>query len=105
MTRLIMLVASLALVAACDDKTETKTQPAPPPPAITQAPPPPTPEPAPPPVVEEKAPATYVVVRGDTLYAIARAHNVTPGDLAAWNNLENADMLRVGQELAVAPAE
>lgn len=104
MNRLIILASTLALVAACDDTNKVESPPAAPAPAVIQAPPP-APAPTPPPVVEEKAPSPYVVVPGDTLYSIARAHDVTPADLAKWNKLENADLIQVGQELVLAPAE
>ncbi|MGE0665350.1 MAG: LysM peptidoglycan-binding domain-containing protein [Sphingomonadales bacterium] len=105
MNRIIILASALALVAACGEADET-TAPTPAP-AVAQAPPaPPAPAPAPPPpVVEEPEPTTYMVVRGDTLYGIARAHGVSPADLARWNDLANADLLMVGQELVVAAPE
>ena len=41
----------------------------------------------------------HVVQKGDTLHAIAFANNVDFHDLAVWNNLESADIIRVGQIL------
>jgi lipoprotein NlpD len=43
----------------------------------------------------------YMVKKGDTLRSIAREHGVDFRELAAWNNLENADRLEVGQQLRV----
>ncbi|HEV3240438.1 MAG TPA: peptidoglycan DD-metalloendopeptidase family protein [Casimicrobiaceae bacterium] len=53
------------------------------------------PEPAPPP--------TYTVKRGDTLYQIALDHGLDYRELAAWNNIENVNVIRVGQQLLLAP--
>ena len=46
---------------------------------------------------------TVVVRRGDTLYALARIHNITPGDLAAWNGLSNPNAIYPGQTLRLYP--
>ena len=43
----------------------------------------------------------YVVKPGDSLYAIAFQNGVEYRELAAWNNIENANRIRVGQELRV----
>ena len=47
-------------------------------------------------------PPTYIVKRGDTLYQIALDHGLDYRDLAAWNNIENVNVIRVGQALALA---
>jgi len=47
-------------------------------------------------------PSTYTVKRGDTLYAIALDHGLDYRDLAAWNNIENLNLIRVGQVLRLA---
>ena len=41
--------------------------------------------------------------RGDTLYSIAMAFGVDVRELARWNGLPDASVLRVGQTLRVAP--
>jgi len=46
---------------------------------------------------------TAVVRRGDTLYALARIHNITPGDLAAWNGLSQPYTIYPGQTLRLYP--
>ena len=46
---------------------------------------------------------TAVVRRGDTLFALARIHNITPGDLAAWNGLSNPNAIYPGQTLRLYP--
>lgn len=45
----------------------------------------------------------YVVQQGDTLFGIARMHNLNPRDLAAWNNLDDANLIVAGQRLRLAP--
>jgi lipoprotein NlpD len=45
------------------------------------------------------APPTYAVKRGDTLYQIALDHGLDYRELAAWNNIENVNVIRVGQVL------
>jgi len=44
-------------------------------------------------------PQTYVVQKGDTLYVIAFNHGLDYHDIAALNNIQNPDMIRVGQEI------
>src|SRR5512139_1481919 len=39
----------------------------------------------------------YTVQRGDTLYSIAMAFGVDVRELARWNGLQDASVLRVGQ--------
>jgi lipoprotein NlpD len=46
---------------------------------------------------------TYTIKRGDTLYQIALDHGLDYRELAAWNNIENVNVIRVGQVLALAP--
>lgn len=46
--------------------------------------------------------ALYIVRKGDTLYSIALDHGVDYRELAAWNNLENINRIRVGQQLRVS---
>lgn len=45
--------------------------------------------------------ANYTVVAGDTLWGIASRHGTTVADLQATNNLIDANMLSIGQVLAV----
>lgn len=57
-------------------------------------------------VVEEGRPdarGTYTVKRGDTLLRIALEHGQNYRDLVTWNNLTDANDIRVGQVLRVAP--
>ena len=41
----------------------------------------------------------YVVAAGDTLSAIAQKNNVSLPDLMRWNNIQDANLIRVGQQL------
>ena len=71
-----------------------------PPKAATPAPAPP----ASPTTAEiEARPQTYTVKRGDTLHQIALDNGLDYRELAAWNNLENPNVIRVGQVLRLAP--
>ncbi|KQP81561.1 peptidoglycan-binding protein [Aeromicrobium sp. Leaf291] len=54
----------------------------------------------------EPAPEThYVVVAGDTLWAISKRTGVSLDDLKLWNAIEDADVIREGQLLAVVRPE
>ncbi len=44
-----------------------------------------------------------VVQRGDTLWELARRHGVTVAELAAWNQIENPSIIRVGQRIVLQP--
>ena len=48
-------------------------------------------------------PPSYVVRPGDTVASIARAQNVTPADLAAWNNLGLSPRVQPNQVLRLSP--
>lgn len=58
-------------------------------------------KPAAPPV--EAKPGTYIVKPGDTLMRIALENGQAWRDLARWNNLDNPNVLEVGQVLRVVP--
>jgi len=61
------------------------------------------PQPAPPSAAAPGAPVpTYTVKRGDTLHQIALDSGLDYRELAAWNNIENANVIRVGQVLRLA---
>jgi lipoprotein NlpD len=62
--------------------------------------------PAPAAVVDESRPdsrGSYTVRRGDTLLRIALDYGQNYRDLVAWNNLVDANDIKVGQVLRVAP--
>lgn len=48
-------------------------------------------------------PEAYTVVRGDTLHSIALDHGLDYKELAAWNNLDNPNLIRPGQQLRIKP--
>lgn len=50
-------------------------------------------------------PGFYVVKRGDTLYSIAQQHRRSVRELVALNQLDNPNVIEVGQELRVSPAD
>jgi lipoprotein NlpD len=99
-----VLVASLMLlfVAGCATR-----QPAPVEDRTARAPPKVgTPAPAPPAPTEAEIatrPQSYTVKRGDTLHQIALDNGLDYRELAAWNNLENPNVIRVGQVLRLTP--
>lgn len=47
----------------------------------------------------------HVVKKGETLYAIALDHGQDYKDVAAWNNLDNPNLIRIGQQLRIAPPD
>lgn len=68
----------------------------------------PTPAPAeapaaPPPTAREARDGVYIVQKGDTLRDIAASFGRDIRDIARWNNIDDPNKLRLGQELRVAP--
>lgn len=51
------------------------------------------------PQIEPSTNGLHTVARGDTLYGIAFANSLDHRDIASWNRLESADLIRVGQVL------
>jgi lipoprotein NlpD len=101
-SRALALVVALAMCASCatrrpatiEDRTMQKL----PAPAVA-------PTPAPPAMAEAPVPS-YTVKRGDTLYQIALDNGLDYRELAAWNNVENVNLIRIGQVLRLnAPGE
>lgn len=74
---------------------------APPPIAPTTAPPPPAAPPTPTPAAGTVPGQKYVVVEGDTIELIAEMFGVTVAELIQANQLENPDLLLIGQELII----
>jgi lipoprotein NlpD len=98
LTLLVLAIAGCAsrTRAPVEDRTAA---PPPVPPAAAPAPAPGTPE------AEVRGPS-YVVKRGDTLFQIALDAGLDYRDLAAWNNIDNVNLIRVGQVLRLtAPGE
>ena len=57
------------------------------------------------PTSQEKPPKEVTVSQGDTLYSLARRYEISPRDLAQWNNLQ-PNQLKLGQTLILrAPDE
>jgi len=93
------VIALVFVLASCASRRpapveDRSTRPPPPATAVTPA--------APALPVEATGP-TYTVKRGDTLYAIALDHGLDYRELAAWNNLENINVIRTGQVLRLSP--
>ncbi len=94
----VTLVASVLLTscmtrppAPVTERTPLSPSVAPPPPPMAAAP-----------ARLEVPPPTYTVKRGDTLAQIALDNGLDYRDLAAWNSLENPNVIRVGQVLVLA---
>lgn len=47
----------------------------------------------------------HTVKKGDTLYSIALEHGQSYRDVAAWNNIDNPNVIRIGQQLRIAAPE
>jgi lipoprotein NlpD len=97
----VAVIAIALILASCasrrpapvEDRSTRPPPPQPPAAATPAAPAPPAEAPGP----------TYTVKRGDTLYAIALDHGLDYRELAAWNNLENINVIRTGQVLRLSP--
>jgi lipoprotein NlpD len=103
-SRLARLVAAgiVALVlAGCATRTPAPVVDRSPPPAAPVGSPGAPPSAVPAPSVEVRVP-TYTVKRGDTLYQIALDNGLDYRELAAWNNIENIHVIRVGQVLRLS---
>jgi lipoprotein NlpD len=51
----------------------------------------------------DSRPESYTVKRGDTVYSIALDAGLDYKELAAWNQLDDANVIRVGQQLRLRP--
>jgi lipoprotein NlpD len=71
-------------------------------PVIERAPPRAAKPAAPAPAAAAQADA-YTVRRGDTLFSIALDHGLDYKELAAWNNMDDANRIRPGQQLRLKP--
>jgi|688.fasta_scaffold163411_3 lipoprotein NlpD len=47
----------------------------------------------------------HTVKKGETLYSIALDHGQDYKDVAVWNNLDNPNLIRIGQQLRVTPTD
>ncbi|MFO1302720.1 MAG: peptidoglycan DD-metalloendopeptidase family protein [Burkholderiales bacterium] len=95
----VLALALVVAIAGCASRTrapvEDRSAPSRPPPPPAAAAPSTAPAPAP----EAPSGPTYTVKRGDTLYQIALDSGLDYRELAAWNNIENVNLIRVGQVL------
>lgn len=92
----ILSVLLVALLAGCASKS--------PAPVVDRAPAMPVVTTTP--VVMAPAPPDlYTVKKGDTLYSIALDHGISYRDVVAWNNIENPNVIKIGQQLNVTPPE
>jgi lipoprotein NlpD len=98
-----LLLVVIVVVAGCASRTrapveDRTTQPGrPPQPPVASSPSTGSPAAATP--GAEAGGATYVVKRGDTLYQIALDSGLDYRELAAWNSIENVNVIRIGQVL------
>jgi lipoprotein NlpD len=103
----LAVCALILAIAACASRQPAPVEdrtPRPPPPV--EVAPPPAPEEAPKASEADLRPQSYTVKRGDTLYQIALDTGLDYRELAAWNNIENVNVIRVGQVLRLsAPTE
>jgi lipoprotein NlpD len=95
----VTLVASILLTSCMTRPPAPVTERTPLAPAVGPPPPPMAAAPARP---EPPPPPTYTVKRGDTLAQVALDNGLDYRDLAAWNALENPNVIRVGQVLVLA---
>lgn len=106
--RAFAVAAIVAVLAGCASRTRAPVEdraaaPPPKPPAAATAPAAPTGAPA---AEPDWRPSTYTVKRGDTLHQIALDHGLDYRELAAWNGIENVNLIRVGQVLRLtAPGD
>ena len=106
--RALAVAAIVAGLAGCASQPRAPVEdragaPPPKPPAAAAAPAAAAKAPAPEP---DWRPATYTVKRGDTLHQIALDHGLDYRELAAWNAIENVNLIRVGQVLRLtAPGD
>jgi len=98
MKRAMALLCTAAAVALVLEGCASRPVQAP----VIEREPPAATRPAPPPVADTR-PETYTVKRGDTLFSIALDQGHDYKELAAWNNLDNPNLIRPGQQLRLKP--
>ncbi len=95
----LALALVLALVTGCASKRPAPVaeRAAPEPLVLKSSEPRPAPDTPPEPPIK-----IHVVQKGDTLISLALQYGLDYRELAAWNNIENVNIIRVGQELRVS---
>ncbi len=108
----LALLLALAGCATHAPAPVVKRPPPPPEPSVQRAPVPAAPartdtSPGSAPVVERDArPEVHVVRKGETLLSISLEYGLDHRDLAAWNRLDNINLIRIGQALRLrAPGD
>jgi lipoprotein NlpD len=108
--RTLAVATAIAVAAGCATRTPApvveRTPPSVPGPEtapIVPAPPVVIAAPAPPTKEKDWRPEFYTVKRGDTLYGIALEHGLDYRELAAMNNIENINVIRIGQVMRMRP--
>src|SRR6202030_2995679 len=97
---LLAAVAAALVLVGCMTRAPAPVEERAPPPLGYPPPPPPAPAAREP---EVRPPQLYTVKRGETLAQIALDHGLDYRELAVWNNIENANVIRVGQVLTLSP--
>ena len=104
-TQRSLLVVVLAMLAACASKQPAPVSDARPPLASAGSRPVIVPTPT---TVNVAPPAdtgkTHIIQRGDTLIGIALSNGLDYRELAAWNNIENLNVIKLGASLRLTPA-
>ncbi|MBL8525807.1 MAG: peptidoglycan DD-metalloendopeptidase family protein [Betaproteobacteria bacterium] len=97
----LMLVATLAACAARRPAPVVESRPAAPvkPPVVETKPATPAPATEAKPVETEKV---YVIQKGDTLISIALANGLDYRELAMWNNIDNPNVIKLGDTLRLS---
>jgi lipoprotein NlpD len=96
---LLAAVAAALVLVGCMTRAPAPVEERAPPP-LGYPPPPPAPAASEP---EVRPPQLYTVKRGETLAQIAVDHGLDYRELAVWNNIENPNVIRVGQVLMLSP--
>lgn len=110
----ISLLLAAFILSACATKTPapvidrraptTATTPAPAPAtAVKPTPPSTTTPPATPSAKPVDQGKTHTIQKGETLYSIAFQNNVDYRELAMWNNIENLNLIKLGDVLRLTP--
>jgi lipoprotein NlpD len=112
----IALLAAALFAGGCASRAPAPVSQRPPPPEQSQPmPSAPAAKTAPSPVKPDTArggaavverdtrPESHVVRKGDTLFSISLEYGLDYRDLAAWNRIENINLIRVGQTLRLRP--